>query len=232
MRRSNGSTDLRRPRAADGGLEATFFDGDPRPTMRRVLLAALEAFSEVGYHGTTTRDIARRAQVSAAGLYTHYSSKDALLGRIITVTHEAMLAEMRAVFARPGDASGRLRELVHAHARFHATHHTAARVANYELQSLPAEKRAEIMVLRRDMEGVMGEALRLGIVSGDFDVPNPQLMTMSILSLGIDVSRWYRPGKQLKPDDIGAHHADLVLRMVERREAREPRRQAARRVAS
>jgi hypothetical protein len=89
-------------------------------------------------------------------------------------------------------------------------------VANYELHSLPPEKRAEIMVMRREMERIMGEALRLGIVSGDFEIANPDLMTMSILSLGIDVSRWYKPGKQLTPDDIGEHHADLVLRMVQR----------------
>jgi hypothetical protein len=128
-----------------------------------------------------------------------------------------MLTEMRTVFAEPGDPAGRLRALVHAHARFHAANSTAARVANYELGALNARKRAEVMVLRRAIESVIGEALRLGVVSGDFDVPDPHLTTISILAMGVDVSRWFSAAKPLTPDDVGRHHGDLAVRMVQRR---------------
>ena len=76
--------------------EESLFDEDEHASMRRVLLASLDTFAELGYHGTATRDIARRAQVSAGGLYTHYESKQALLEHIIRVTHEAMLERMNA----------------------------------------------------------------------------------------------------------------------------------------
>jgi AcrR family transcriptional regulator len=196
--------------------EAELFRERHSPTTRRLLLAALESFASRGYHGTTTRVIARRANVSAAGLYTHYRSKGELLEQIVAVTHEAMLTEMRAVFAQPGTPIERLGALVHTHARFHATYHIATRVANYELKSLPDEPRERMVRLRQEMQRIVAEALRLGTVAGVFQIPDEQLTTTAILSLGIDVSRWYRPGHRLTPDDVGEEYALLVTRLVTR----------------
>jgi AcrR family transcriptional regulator len=42
---------------------------------RKLLVAAVEAFAERGYHATTTRDIAGRAGMSPAALYIHYKTK-------------------------------------------------------------------------------------------------------------------------------------------------------------
>lgn len=201
-------------RITDPSEEGLFSDIEPAP-MRRVLMAALEAFADRGYHGTTTRHIAQRAQVSPAGLYTHYRSKDELLYTIIRVTHEAILAEKRKVFAQSGTPVERLQRLVYAHAYFHATYHTAARVANYELHSLPRKQREEITELRRAMQQVMGEAIRLGMVSGDFDVDDQHLATTAVLSLGIDISRWFTVRGRLSADDVARRYADLVLRMMQ-----------------
>jgi AcrR family transcriptional regulator len=203
----------RQDRLADA-TEAGLFGGVQPATMQRLLLAALNSFSQRGYHGTTTRDIARLAKMSAAGLYTHYSSKEELLNTIMRVTHEAMLQEMRTVFAEPGTPVERLRRLVFAHAHFHATFHTAVRVANYELHSLNAEQRAEMVVLRHDMEQVMLAALRLGIESGDFEVTDERLTSTAILSLGIDIGRWFTATGRLTSDDIAHRYSEMVLHMV------------------
>jgi hypothetical protein len=37
---------------------------------------------------------------------------------------------------------------------------------------------------------------------------------LALLSLVVDVARWYRPEGPRSPDDIGALYADLALRMV------------------
>ena len=55
---------------------------------RRLLLAAVEAFAERGYHTTTTRDIAGRAGMSPAALYIHYKTKEELLHRISRIGHQ------------------------------------------------------------------------------------------------------------------------------------------------
>ncbi|NED61333.1 helix-turn-helix transcriptional regulator, partial [Streptomyces sp. SID10244] len=49
------------------------------PELPVPLAAALAAFAEQGYHGTSVREIASRANLSVPGLYHHYPSKQSLL---------------------------------------------------------------------------------------------------------------------------------------------------------
>jgi|HubBroStandDraft_1064217.scaffolds.fasta_scaffold00104_48 AcrR family transcriptional regulator len=55
---------------------------------RRIEAAALALFTTQGFHGTNNREIAKRAGVSTAAIYTHFASKEALFA--------ALLAERRA----------------------------------------------------------------------------------------------------------------------------------------
>ena len=48
-------------------------------SVKNLLAAALDAFAEEGYHGSTTRTISARAGLSPAALYVHFSSKSELL---------------------------------------------------------------------------------------------------------------------------------------------------------
>jgi AcrR family transcriptional regulator len=52
-------------------------------TQQRIILAALELFSERGFIATSVRDIAARAEMTHAGLLHHFASKDDLLVRIL-----------------------------------------------------------------------------------------------------------------------------------------------------
>jgi len=49
----------------------------------QILRAAFEVFSEQGFHGARTRDLARRAGVSEALVFRHFPTKDALIRAII-----------------------------------------------------------------------------------------------------------------------------------------------------
>ncbi|MDQ1536947.1 MAG: hypothetical protein QOE58_1340, partial [Actinomycetota bacterium] len=45
---------------------------------QRLMDAAVDAFADKGFHATSTRDIAARAQMSPAGVYVHFASKEDL----------------------------------------------------------------------------------------------------------------------------------------------------------
>src|SRR5258707_14017083 len=49
---------------------------------RRIEAAALALFTTQGFHGNNNREIAKRAGVSTAAIYTHYPSKEALFTRL------------------------------------------------------------------------------------------------------------------------------------------------------
>ena len=58
------------------------------------------------------------------------------------------------------------------------------------------------------------EELRRGVDAGAFDAPNVPGIALAVLSLGIDVARWYRPNRPETPEGVGEFYAEIVLRMV------------------
>ncbi len=103
---------------------------------RRLLVAAVEAFAERGYHATTTRDIAGRAGMSPAALYIHYKTKEELLHRISRIGHEKALEILQTAARREGSATERLADAVSSFVRWHAGRRTTARIVLYELDEL------------------------------------------------------------------------------------------------
>jgi AcrR family transcriptional regulator len=181
---------------------------------RRLLVAAVEAFAERGYHATTTRDIAGRAGMSPAALYIHYKTKEELLHRISRIGHEKALAILRAAADGEGGAAERLEVAVSSFVRWHAAQHTTARVVQYELDALGPDARAEIVALRRQVDAQVRGIIQDGVAAGTFDVPDVPGTSLAVLSLCIDVARWFNVNGPRTPDEVGALYADLVLRMV------------------
>jgi AcrR family transcriptional regulator len=196
-------------------------DGDSAPwaevtpeAARRLLVAAVDAFAERGYHATTTRDIAGRAGMSPAALYIHYKTKEELLHRISRIGHDRALFVLEAAADGAGTAAERLAEAVRSFVRWHAERHTTARVVQYELDALGEEHRTEIVELRRRSDAVVRRIIGDGVRAGEFDVPDVPGTTLAVLSLCIDVARWFNAQGSRTPDEVGELYADLVLRMV------------------
>jgi len=68
--------------------------------------------------------------------------------------------------------------------------------------------------LRRQSEDAIRSIIKDGVKAGEFDVPEVSGTTLAVLSLCIDVARWFNPEGRRTPDEVGALYADLVLRMV------------------
>lgn len=82
----------------------------PEVRTRQILDAALAEFAQHGFDAARMEDIARRAGLSKAGIYAHYSGKEALL--------EALLGAALTPSAEPRDwllaGGGNLRAVVEA----------------------------------------------------------------------------------------------------------------------
>jgi len=84
-------------------------------TKETLRAAALEVFSEQGFHGTTLDAVAKRAGVSKGAIYWHYPSKQALfadLGALWEQGIETMLAEIEASQPDPIELLHRVRALM------------------------------------------------------------------------------------------------------------------------
>lgn len=188
-----------------------------RPDARdRLVAAAVEAFAAKGFHGTTTRDIASAAGMSPAALYVHHRSKEDLLYLISRSGHEATLQLVEEGVAGSPDPVEQLVAVVRAFTIHHARGHTRARIVNYDLAALSPEHLEEIAGIRREIEGQVRRVVESGVESGVFRTPSPRMTALALLSLGIDVARWYRDEGEWSPEDIADHYCELALRMVGR----------------
>jgi len=195
----------------------------PTPTTRRpaagvsaqrLMDAAVDAFSDNGFHATSTRDIAARANMSPAGVYVHFASKQDLLFQLCRRGH--VLALEIVANARDGAQAPpeQLVAIVSAFARWHAEQYRTARIVQYEFPHLTPEHRDDVLALRKQIDAVVREVLQAGVASGDFDVPEVAMTTLALQSLSIDVARWYEPGIRRTPGAIGTAYGDLALRLV------------------
>ncbi|AXI77820.1 TetR/AcrR family transcriptional regulator [Peterkaempfera bronchialis] len=181
---------------------------------RRLLLAAVESFARRGYHATTTRDIATAAGMSPAALYVHYPSKAALLSEISRTGHQRTLALVEGAAAEATDPVRRMRRLVEDFTAWHARAHTVGRIVQYELRALPPEDFAVVAELRRRTEETVRALIAEGVAAGVFEVDDVRTTARAVLSLGIDVARWYNERTAEPPEELGRRYADLVLRML------------------
>lgn len=179
---------------------------------RRLVRGAVGLFAVRGYGGASTREIAESAGMSPAAMYVHFPTKAELLFHIVRTVHER--ANEAVASARQGDQAARVRAMVFALAAFHARHQQAARVTQNELAALDAARWPVIRASRDDTEGLFLAEIRDGVRAGVFDVPDLTGTTRAIVSMCVDVARWYSGEGPRTPDEVGALYAHLAMRML------------------
>jgi AcrR family transcriptional regulator len=195
------------PRGA-AGAEA------PSQAVRRLLEAAAEAFADRGFHATTTRDIAAKAGLSPAGVYVHFASKEDLLYALSRQGHESARDLLVAAASQGTSPTQSLAAIMSTFSRWHAEHFRVARIVQYEFQHLTPQHREAVLGLRKEIDGVVRAVVEAGVASGEFVVQDIPATTLALMSMAVDVARWYSPHIRRTPESIGADYAELGLRLV------------------
>jgi AcrR family transcriptional regulator len=180
----------------------------------RMRRAAIEAFAESGYGGSSTRQIAKRLNMSATAMYPHYRSKEELLYAIALEGHSSLLAALKRADEPAAGFTERLRAVVAAFASWHAENHKQARVVQYELHGLTPAHYRTIAPLRHQATDVLAEIVAGGVAAGEFDVDNVDEVVMAISSLCVDVCRWFPSRQHRDAQKLGHVYAGVALRLV------------------
>lgn len=183
-------------------------------TAERIRAAAIALFRVRGYHGTSTRDIAARAGITAGSLYNHYESKQSLLFDVLQASHRGALAALHAALTPGLQPEQALRAAVESHVRFHAEHQGAIAIAYQDMEFLTAEHRAEIVRLRREYESIVVDLIERGAQADQFAVGDPRLAAVAILSMGIRVAAWFRADGRLSAEQVATTYGQYALRIV------------------
>lgn len=195
--------------STEGGSDMT-----PITARERLINAAVEAFAEKGFTGTTTRDIASRAGMSPAAVYVHHDSKESLLFTVSLQGHTRALDVITRAAAASTDPVERLHTMVYDFSLWHADNSRVGRIVQYEYHALTPEHRAEVATHRRSIERTMQKALADGVDQGVLDVEDVPGTAFALLSLGVDLVRWFEPDGSRSGHELASLHADLAVRMT------------------
>lgn len=137
------------------GRQKSYHHGDLAPALREAALAILE---EKGLAALSLRSVARRAGVSHAAPYRHYTSLEALLADVATIGFTELRTQLRHAAASPGQLGDRIARIGAAYIRFATTHSGLLRL----MLGSKFANRSEFAALQGAADGIgeeIGEAL-------------------------------------------------------------------------
>ncbi|GAA4994844.1 TetR/AcrR family transcriptional regulator [Yinghuangia aomiensis] len=176
-----------------------------------VLLHAMAAFNEHGYHGTTVRDIAKRVGVTVPALYYHYENKQALLVTLLESSMLDVLDRCRAAVGEAGaDPAGRFAAIVECIALYMANRRGLA-FLDSEIRSLEPENRARYVGLRDELESMLLDTVHAGIKAGVFTTPIPVDASRAVLTMCQAIANWYDPDGRLTPAEVAERYVLMSL---------------------
>ena len=179
----------------------------------RIHGAALRLFASQGYAAVSMRQIAAEVGVQAGALYNYTPDKQSLLFGLLQRHMQDLLAA-REKCEKSSDAMAQLQDFTRFHIRFNLERADAVFISYMELRNLSPENFAAIEHLRRQYEDGLESILRQGVESGVFDVPDPKIATMAVISMLNGVSTWYRPGGRLSLAGVEKVYWDMVRKSV------------------
>src|SRR6478609_9108891 len=181
----------------------------------RILEAALQAFSEHGYHGTTTRDLAQRSGLSVPGVYHYYPSKQDILFELMTVIIDELLTRSRqALDTADEDPRAQFDALVESLLLFHMYRRQSAMVSTAELRSLEPGYRERYVAKRDEQQRMLDRVILDGVTAGEFSTPYPADASRSIASLCVGVATWYRPDGGLSVEELLERYRAIARSIV------------------
>jgi AcrR family transcriptional regulator len=162
-------------------------------------------------------DVARACDISKAGLYYHFNSKQELLAAIISYAQDIHEEEIRKVMAdSAGDDADDLRRLLHAHAVMMTREDDAAFaiLAVDEMRSLLPDDRTRVASRKRSYLGVIRERLERLAASGRLRDVDLTAATHTLAGMVLWLPKWYRQPGRLSAEQMAKEVTRLALHAV------------------
>lgn len=164
--------------------------------------AAVQLFSEYGYHAAPLRDIARIAGIQAASIYYHYANKEALLVEIMETYMLLLNSRLERILQEQPLPLPRLHEAIANHIRLHTSYKSEFFIIDTEIRALEGENRAHILALRDHYEALIQEILRDGMEQGVLRRTDVKVSSYAIIAMCTEVATWFRPDGRLTVQQV------------------------------
>lgn len=186
-----------------------------RAMRNRLIKTALKVFAEHGFFRSTTKDVARAANVSPGLMYHYFRSKDELLGAVID--HYRFVDQMRKIIEQNEalDPEEGIRNIAYSLYDYYAGSLDLIRIFLQEGNSNPSVKRAWLKVLE-DGVPLLKEYFDRLMMSNRLRLPQTEVtartLTTTIIMFLFTQSVW--PGKSFRSREFIDQFVDILLRGI------------------
>jgi len=180
-----------------------------------ILATARDLFYEVGFHGTTVRDIAGRVGVTVPALYYHHANKEAILSALLDRSISSVIERcQQALSEAADDPAERFRNLIECLALYMANHRKSAAM-DAEIRALSPAARKLYSIQRRRVEQMVSDTISQGVAAGEFEVTSPSDTGRALLGMIQAITLWFSPGGgRLTASELAVRYVDIAERTV------------------
>jgi AcrR family transcriptional regulator len=181
-------------------------------TRERILFEASKLFAAMGYHATTTREIARAVGIRQPSLFHHFSSKREIMQALLTYDLDEF-SFVEDLAAAPGSAAVRLyRYLREDVALVSRSPYNLSGLYTDEVMGdpdfAPWSRRSD------QIHAAVEQIVRDGIDSGEFVPIDPVLVREAIAGILLRTLMTYSGGRPQPAATLGDEVASFVLRAL------------------
>jgi AcrR family transcriptional regulator len=178
---------------------------------QEVVATAARVFAERGYQATSMADLTTATGLAAGGLYHYIGSKEQLLLRICDELLEPLLAQARAIVARPAPAEEHLHELLRtwlAHVERHRDHMLVFAQERHAIEHEPRWR--DVRRQRKAFEELLDGVLARGEQDGVWAFADRALTRRALLGMVNHTAQWFRPRGPLSAEQIADGYCELI----------------------
>jgi TetR/AcrR family transcriptional regulator, cholesterol catabolism regulator len=179
----------------------------------KILTHATEVFYEKGYEGASMRDLSRASDMSLAGLYYYFESKEKLLYLIQKHTFTTVVVRLRERLNQSRDPEARVRIFILNHLEYFLANQKAMTVLSHEDDVLKNGFGQEIAALKREYyqicTGLLDDFKRRSRL--DF---SSRIAVLSLFGMINWIYTWYNPRVDANATELARQMGDTFLRGI------------------
>jgi AcrR family transcriptional regulator len=170
---------------------------------------AAALFAARGFHGASMAELAAVCEMSKSLLYHYYASKDDLLYEVMLSHVDQLVGDVEEVMRRLSPPTRKLEQLIKAFMRHYVGAADRQKVLLNDLDNLPAERKATIVVRQRTLIDAV-QALLAEIAPGRDDPARQRVRTMLLFGMINWTHIWFDPAGPVDTDEL----ADMAIAMA------------------
>lgn len=179
--------------------------------LEEILKSSASLFSEKGFHHASIRDISRITDMSLAGLYHYFKSKEEILFMIQDHAFGTILEKLQEGLLSISEPEEKLRFLIRNHLEYFINHMDELKVCAHDMETLQGEFYEEVADKRREYF-----LIARGIIEEISQKRPTQLLDLRVVTLQLFgnlnwVYMWYNPKIDQPAETLARIMADIFL---------------------